>query len=77
MLLGSLDHETTRSYELVITVSDGGFEGYNVLSASATINVTVQNVNEFSPRFDNGAVFQVAVEEEATRIDIVTVIKDN
>ena len=77
MLLGSLDHETTPSYELVITVSDGGFEGDNVLSASATINITVQNVNEFSPQFDNGAVFQVAVEEEATRDNIVTVIKDN
>ncbi|KAI0232123.1 Protocadherin Fat 4 [Lamellibrachia satsuma] len=73
VLLGSLDHETTPSYELVITVSDGGFEGDNVLSASATINVTVQNVNEFSPQFDNGAVFQVAVEEEATRDNIVTV----
>ena len=77
MLLGSLDHETTPSYELVITVSDGGLHGINVLSASATVNITVQNVNEFSPQFDNGVVFQVAVEEEATRDNIVTVIKDN
>ena len=54
-------------------MSDGGIDGDNVLSASATVNVTVQNVNEFSPQFDNGVVFQVAVQEEATRDNIVTV----
>ena len=73
VLLGSLDHETTPSYELVIEVSDGGIDGDNVLSASATVNITVLDVNEFSPQFDDGVVFQVAVEEETTRDNIVTV----
>ena len=73
MLLGSLDHETTSSYVLVIKVSDGGIDGDNVLSASATVNITVLDVNEFSPQFDDGVVVQIAVEEEATRDNIVTV----
>ena len=73
VLLGSLDHETTPSYVLVIEVSDGGIDGDNVLSASATVNITVLDVNEFSPQFDDGVVFQVAVEEETTRDNIVTV----
>ena len=73
VLLGSLDHETTPSYELVIEVSDSGIDGDNVLSASATVNITVLDVNEFSPQFDDGGVFQVAVEEETTRDNIVTV----
>ena len=73
VLLGSLDHETTPSYVMVIEVSDGGIDGDNVLSASATVNITVLDVNEFSPQFDDGVVFQVAVEEETTRDNIVTV----
>ena len=73
VLLGSLDYETTPSYELVIAVSDGGIDGDNVLSASATVYVTVQNVNEFSPQFDNGAVYNVNVVENSTRTNIVTV----
>ena len=73
MLLGSLDHETTPSYVLVIEVSDGGIDGGNVLSASASVNITVLDVNEFSPQFDDGVVIQVAVEEETTRDNIITV----
>ena len=73
VLLGSLDHETTPSYELVIAVSDGGIDGDNVLSASATVNVTVLDVNEFSPQFDNGAVYNVNVVKNSTRTNIVTV----
>ena len=73
VLLGSLDYETTPSYELVIEVSDGGIDGDHVLSASATVNITVLDVNEFSPQFDNGAVFQATIAEEATHDNIITV----
>ena len=76
VLLSSLDRETTPSYELVIAVSDGGFDGDDVLSASATVDVTVLDTNEFSPQFDNGTVYQVAVKEEATQDNITTVIND-
>ena len=76
VLVSSLDRETTPSYELVIAVSDGGIDGDNVLSASAILYVTVLDVNEFSPQFDNGTVYLVAVQEEATHDNITTVIID-
>ena len=72
MLLGSLDRETTPSYELVIEVSDGGIDGDNVLSASATVTVTVVGSKTSSPRFDS-EVYNVTVTEETTHVNIVTV----
>ena len=72
MLLGSLDRETTPSYELVIEVSDGGIDGDNVLSASTTVTVTVVGSKTSSPRFDS-EVYNVNVTEETTRANIVTV----
>ena len=73
VLLGSLDHETTPSYELVIEVSDGGIDGDNVLSASATVNITVVDTTTSPPQFDNDGVYRVNVTEESTRTNIVTV----
>ena len=72
VLLGSLDRETTPSYELVIEVSDGGIDGDNVLSASTTVTVTVVGSKTSSPRFDS-EVYNVNVTEETTRANIVTV----
>ena len=77
MLSGHLDRETTPSYELVIAVSDGGIDGDNVLSASATVSVVVLDSNEFSPQFQGGAVFQATVSEETTRNNIITVTSDS
>ena len=72
MILGSLDRETTPSYELVIDVSDGGIDGDSVLSASATVTVTVVGSETSSPRFDS-EVYNVTVTEETTHANIVTV----
>ena len=74
MLLGNLDCDTTPSYELVIEVSDGGIDGDNVLSASATVTVTVVGLKTCSPWFDN-EVYKVNVTEETTHTNIVTVNK--
>ena len=75
-LSGLLDRETTPSYELVIAVSDGGIDGDNVLSASATVSVVVLDSNAFSPQFHGGAVFQATVSEERTQNNIITVTSD-
>ena len=72
VLVGSLDRETTPSYELVIEVSDGGIDDDNVLSASATVTVTVVGSKTSSPRFDS-EVYNVNVTEETTHANIVTV----
>ena len=74
MLLGSIDYMTTPSYALVIEVSDGGVDGVDVLTSTATVNITVLHINEYFPQFDNGSVFQVTVEEESTSDNILTVI---
>ena len=45
-LVNSLDFETTRSYSLVVAATDGGNPS---LSATASVSVTVENVNENPP----------------------------
>ena len=72
-LIGSLDYETTPSYELVIEVSDGGIDGDNVLTSTTTISITVIGTDEYVLQFDNGGVYNVSVMEETTQDNIVTV----
>ena len=72
-LVESLDYDTTPSYELVIEVSDGGIDGDNVLTSTATISITVIDTSEYILRFDNGGVYNVSVMEETTQDNIVTV----
>ena len=72
-LVESLDYETTPSYELVIEVSDGGIDGDNILTSTATISITVIDTSEYVLRFDNGGVYNVSVMEETTQDNIVTV----
>ena len=74
MLLGSLDYMITPSYALIIEVSDGGIDGVDILTSTATVNISVLHINEYFPQFDNGSVFQVSVEEESTSDNIITVI---
>ena len=69
----SLDYMTTPSYELVIEVSDGGIDGDNVLTSTATISITVIDTSEYVLMFDNGGVYNVSVMEETTQDNIVTV----
>ena len=73
MLAGNLDYDTTPSYELVIEVSDGGIDGDNILTSTATISITVIDTSEYVLRFDNGVVYNVSVMEETTQDNIVTV----
>ena len=73
MLVGSLDYMTTPSYKLIIEVSDGGIDGVDVLTSTATVNITVTHINQYPPQFDNDSVFQVTVEEESTFDNILTV----
>ena len=72
-LVENLDYDTTPSYELVIEVSDGGIDGDNVLTSTATISITVIDTSEYVMRFDNGGVYNVSVMEEMTQDNIVTV----
>ena len=71
--MGSLDYETTPSYELAINVADGGIEGDNVLTSTATISITVIGTDEYVLQFYNGGVYNVSVMEETTQDNIVTV----
>ena len=75
ILLGGLDHETTSTYLLHLEVSDGGIDGVNVLKSSATVNISVLDVNEFSPAFIGGPDYQVTILEEqaASNVFIVSI----
>ena len=73
ILLGGLDRETTSTYLLHLDVSDGGIDGVNVLTSSATVNISVLDVNEFSPAFIDGPVYQVTVLEEEISSNVFTV----
>ena len=70
VLLGGLDRETRSTYLLHIEVSDGGVDGANVLTAEATVNVSVLDTNEFSPTFVGGPVYQVIVLEELNKFNL-------
>ena len=72
-LVESLDYETAPSYELVIEVSDGGIDGDDVLTSTATISITVIDTDKYVLQFDNGGVYNVSVMEETTQDNIVTV----
>ena len=72
-LVESVDYDTTPSYVLVIEVSDGGIDGDNILTSTATISITVIDTSEYVLRFDNGGVYNVSVMEEETKDNIVTV----
>ena len=52
VLVGSLDFETTNSYELNLKVTDSGFQHPFSLTTTNTITVTVKDVNE-APSFAN------------------------
>ncbi len=68
---GALDYETTPSYSLVVTVTDGGSPS---LSATATLTITVTDVaNEHAPVFAGGATATVSYAENATTA-VTTVI---
>ena len=73
MLVGSLDYEIKPSYELVIEVSDGGIDGDDILTSTATISITVIGTDEYVLQFYNGGVYNVSVLEETTQDNIVTV----
>ena len=74
--MGGLDRETTSTYLLHLEVSDGGIDGVNVLTYSATVNISVLDVNEFSPAFIDGPVYQVTVLEEEISSNVFTVSID-
>ncbi len=60
---GALDYETTTSYSLMVTVTDGGS---TPLSGTATLTITVTDVNEYAPVFAGGTVATVSYAENAT-----------
>ena len=50
IIIGFLDFETTVFYSFTVLASDGGLSS---LSSTALVNVTVTDVNELPPEFDN------------------------
>ena len=49
-LLKQIDFETQQSHTLTVVATDGAPDSINRMSASATVEVTVINVNEYTPR---------------------------
>ena len=68
-LLRSLDFETTTSYQLEVVVSDGAQDSQVQLQDTATVNITVSGVNEFSPYCPDP--IYVAIINRTTSGDIV------
>ena len=53
MTLLELDRETVETYNLTVTVQDGGSPS---LSSSTSITISISDVNDNSPVFTGGAV---------------------
>ncbi len=64
---GALDYETTASYSLMVTVTDGGS---SPLSSTATLAITVTDENDNAPVFTSEA--NVTVSEGTTAVTTVT-----
>ncbi len=71
---GALDYETTASYSLVVTVTDGGRTSR--LSDTATLTITVTDVNEHAPVFTSGATATVSYAENDTTTVTTVVATD-
>ena len=66
---GALDYETTTSYSLMVTVTDGGS---TPLSDTATFTITVTDVNEYAPVFAGVATAVSYAENATTAVTTVT-----
>ncbi|GFS14234.1 protocadherin Fat 4 [Elysia marginata] len=60
-----LDRETIASYELVIRATDETAGDAGQRSASATVNITITDINDLSPTF-NPVLYNVDVQETAS-----------
>ena len=63
-----LDYETSRSHIFVVVAKDGGIP---VLTGTARVEVTLQNVNDNPPRFLQ-SMYNEYVTEDAGRGELVT-----
>ena len=63
-----LDYETSRSHIFVVVAKDGGIP---VLTGTARVEVTLQNVNDNPPRFLQ-SMYNEYVNEDAGRGELVT-----
>lgn len=58
ILVSPIDYETTVNYTITVRVVDGGsHDGSNVLMDTAQVTITVINVNDNSPLFDNDGIY--------------------
>ena len=76
-LQATLDREETSSYHLIVTAYDGGVDPKH---ASASVTVTVKDVNDNGPRFVNLPLSSVMISESApvgTTILTVTVMDED
>ncbi|CAL1529071.1 unnamed protein product, partial [Lymnaea stagnalis] len=73
VLQGSLDYETTKLYELVVTVTD---KGLPPLSTSATVTVSVSDINDNSP-VCNESLYVSNIPENAKDILVTKVFDIN
>ena len=65
VLVRALDYEESESYELTVVVTDGSLDATERHSVTATVLVSVQNVNEHNPVFSQ-EVYSVSVSELVT-----------
>lgn len=62
--VATLDRETTPSYTLKCTATDNGYPS-GLTSEEVTIHVTLQDVNDNAPRFENQPYYSNVTENEA------------
>ena len=70
-LIGSLDFETGTSYNLTVIATDGGV---NPLSAIATLQIIVTDINDNTPIFQNSAFTADVTEHAATATLVFTAV---
>ena len=70
---GTLDRETTSFYQITVIATDQDKIVSNRLSGTATINITVTDVNDESPTFDSPDLSVTVPENEPMNYTVTTV----
>ncbi|XP_035677124.1 protocadherin Fat 4-like [Branchiostoma floridae] len=76
-LKAELDYETTQSYELVVTATDQSAASADRQSASVTVYVTVNDVNDNEPSCSPATYTATIAEDTADATAIVTLVCDD
>ena len=76
ILTAPLDYESTTEYNLIVNVEDaGGYNNSNVLSDTASVVITIINVNDHTPVLNNDGLYGAIVNKTTPVNEVILTIE--